>query len=350
MALEDQGLLNGLRVEEAEGLRSARRSLVESQSLALTEVECWTEWEQLDCIAVCRPAMLDVSSPMEASAVGFSAMVTCREMEGAFDRLHEAIARFGCKVFDLRDFLPESEHALSDTLVNRVFVRDVAAVMGHQLVMGTASFHVREAEFDSTHRALMSLVSGPARSSQQVLIQSAGMEFGDGFLLDSERLLVNVGLRSGARGLRGFLEVAWSAGFREVAVVRLPEQLGIIHLDLAFNVLGPRAVLARSFLRHIPLRVFRPGEAEQWEAFERYFTQRGQRVISFEPPRPDGFTSNYIYLGPQLILASQSAAPQLRPLAKEFGIEVESVDIEALERGNGSIRCLTMPLRRLRSS
>ncbi|NOK00907.1 MULTISPECIES: arginine deiminase family protein [Myxococcus] len=311
--------------------------------MAFSEFECWSESGQLDCVAVFRPAALDVTSAEEAAAVGFMRPVTRSEAEDAFGRLRDTLTRLGCQTIDLWELLPERERAVSDTTVNRVFVRDTAAVLGRQLVTGTAAFPVRLAEFDVAHRALSQLQ--PELSSDEVAT-SARIEFGDVFVLDAERLLVNVGLRSDARALQPFLELAWRSGFREAAVVRIPESLGIIHLDLAFNVLGPQAVVARAFLRHTPIQVFAQGVAPHWEPFDGYFASRGRRVIPFEPKGESGFMSNFIYVGPNLILASESASVGLRPLAKEAGIEVASVDIEALERGNGSVRCLTMPLRR----
>jgi len=311
--------------------------------MAFSEFECWSESGQLDCVAVFRPAALDVTTAEEAAAVGFTRPVTRTEAEDAFGRLRDALTRLGCRAIDLWELLPERERAVSDTTVNRVFVRDTAAVLGRQLVTGTAAFAPRLAEFDVAHRALSQL--HPA-SHDQTAASSARIEFGDVFVLDAERLLVNVGLRSDAQALQPFLALAWRSGFREAAVVRIPESLGIIHLDLAFNVLGAHAVVARAFLRHTPIQVFEQGQAPHWEPFDGYFARRGRRVIPFEPRGEDGFMSNFIYVRPDLILASESAALGLRPLAKAGGIEVASVDIEALERGNGSVRCLTMPLRR----
>lgn len=315
--------------------------------MAFTGIECWSESGLLESVAVCRPAALDVATALEAAAVGFTGTVTRQEMEEAFGRLKAALGRF-CTLVDLGDFLPEAERAVSNAAVNRVFVRDTAAVVGCQLVTGAAAFPARLAEFEATHRAVANLVCGPEQGEARPEICGARVEFGDVFVLDAERLFINLGLRSDVRSLETFLEVAWRAGFRELGVVCIPEHLGIIHLDLAFNVLGPQAVMARSFLRHCPIRVFQPGQAQRWEAFEDYFKARGRRVIPFEPLGPGGFLSNYIFLGPQLILSSQSAAAQLTPIARDFGIEVESVDIEALERGNGSVRCLTLPLKRQR--
>ncbi|MCY1045880.1 arginine deiminase family protein [Corallococcus sp. bb12-1] len=314
--------------------------------MTLTGIECWSESAQLECVAVCRPAALEVATELEASAVGFIGAVSRQDAEDASGRLCEALTRFGCRLFDLGDFLPESARAVSDASVNRVFVRDTAAVVGRQLVTGTAAFAARIAEFDATHAALAELIHGGPRDAAPVEGTGAGLEFGDVFLLDEERIFVNLGLRSDARALQGFLETAWGAGFQEVGVVCIPEHLGIIHLDLAFNVLGPRAVLARTFLKHLPVRVITPAQAPQWESFEGYFTRRGRKVHALPASESPCFLSNYIFLGPQLLLASQSAAPRLQPLVKELGIEVEGVDIAALERGNGSVRCLTLPLKR----
>ncbi|RKH14762.1 amidinotransferase [Corallococcus sp. CA047B] len=314
--------------------------------MTLTGIECWSESAQLECVAVCRPATLEVATALEASAVGFIGAVSRQEAEDASGRLCEALTRFGCRLFDLGDFLPESARAVSDASVNRVFVRDTAAVVGRQLVTGTAAFAARIAEFDATHAALAELIHGGPREAASAERAGAGLEFGDVFLLDEARILVNLGLRSDARALQGFVDTAWSAGFQEVGAVSIPEHLGIIHLDLAFNVLGPRAVVARSFLKHLPVRVLTPGQAPQWESFEGFFARRGRKVLPLPASEPPCFISNYIFLGPQLLLASQSAAPRLKPLVKELGIEVEGVDIAALERGNGSVRCLTLPLKR----
>jgi len=313
--------------------------------MAFRGIECWSETDHLDSVVVFRPAELDVASAEEAAAVGFSQVVTRAEADEAFGRLREALDSFGCRPIDLCGFLPLADRAVSNTSVNRVFVRDTAMALGTRVVTGTAAFPTRMAEFEVAHGALSRLMGQPA--GDEAWAASVGVEFGDAFLLGEGRLLVNVGLRSNVQALQGFVDVAWSAGFQEVAVVRIPDNLGIIHLDLAFNVLGPEAVMARAFLRHCPLRVCIRGQAPRWEAFEDYFAQRGRRVLAFEPRTSHPFMSNFIYLGPRLLLASAGVAPHLRSLARDLCLEVEAVDIEALERGNGSVRCLTMPLRRL---
>lgn len=322
-------------------------SHAEREATTKRVVECWSEHGALDCVAVFRPADLDVATAEEAAALGFCATVTRAEAEEASGRLREALASAGCNVVDLWELLPEQDRVVSDTTVNRIFVRDTAAVLGQQLVTGMTAFSAREAEFELARTVLNRLMAAqPAHARPPSPLGAMEVEFGDVFLLDDERVLVNFGLRSNARFIRSFVELAWSMGFREVAAIQIPENLNLIHLDLAFNVLGTRAVVARSFLRHYPLRVFEAGQEQRWEAFERYFASRGRRVIAFDPRGANDFLSNYIHLNPRLILASASTAARLRPLAREFGIEVVSVDVEALERGNGSIRCLTLPLRR----
>src|SRR5262245_50223269 len=110
--------------------------------MAFSEIECWSESGLLECVAVCRPAARDVATPLEAAAVGFTGTVTVQEAEEAFGRLKETLGRF-CTLVDLWDFLPDAERAVSNAAVNRVFVRDTAAVVGRQLVTGTAAFHAR---------------------------------------------------------------------------------------------------------------------------------------------------------------------------------------------------------------
>ncbi|WP_338868502.1 arginine deiminase family protein [Myxococcus stipitatus] len=312
--------------------------------MAFGEIECWSEDGRLDSLVVFQPAALDVSSDEEAAAVGFSRIVTRVEAQDASNRLREVLGSFGCRAIDLVDFLSPADRVVSNTTVNRVFVRDTAVALGSRLVRGAAAFPARLAEFDVTHGALSRLMGRPEGDVEWASV--ARVEFGDVFLLGERRLLVNVGLRSDARSARDFVELAWEAGFEEVVVVRIPENLGIIHLDLAFNVLGEEAVLARAFLRHCPLRVCVRGQAARWESFEDYFVQRGRRVVTFEPGNTHPFLSNFIHLEQRLLLASEGAAPHLRALVRGLGMEVVSVDVEALEGGNGSVRCLTMPLRR----
>ncbi|QSQ17525.1 arginine deiminase family protein [Myxococcus landrumensis] len=312
--------------------------------MAFDQVECWSEDGRLDSVVVFQPAALDVASAEEAVAVGFSRIVTRIEAQDASNRLREVLGSFGCRAIDLVDFLSPADRVVSNTTVNRVFVRDTAVALGARLVRGAAGFPTRVAEFDVTHGALSRLMGRP--DGDVAWASVARVEFGDVFLLGQRRLLVNVGLRSDARCARDFVELAWEAGFEEVAVVRIPGDLGIIHLDLAFNVLGEEAVLARAFLRHCPLQVCVRERPARWESFEDYFVQRGRRVLTFEPGNTHPFLSNFIHLEPRLLLASEGAAPHLRALVRGLRMEVVGVDIEALEGGNGSVRCLTMPLRR----
>jgi arginine deiminase len=305
-------------------------------------ISCWSERDRLHRVAVCRPATLPVASAEEARAVGFREAVTVAEAEDAYFSLRQALGMHHCQVIELSEFLTLDQRATSERIVNRVFVRDTAAVLGDNLVLGTAAFAARSAEFDLAGSALLAL-AGAAAAEDAVAVP---VEFGDSFLLDPQTVLVNFGMRSDKSRCQQFIQAAWDCGFQEVVAVSIPDDVGLIHLDLAFNLLGADAVLARAFLRHLPLRRHRQGRQTDWIAFEDYFARRRQHVTWFEPVRHDDFLANFIYLDERLVLASATVAQRLRPIAAAAGIEVASAEIEALERGNGSIRCLTLPLHR----
>ncbi len=160
------------------------------------------------------------------------------------------------------------------------------------------------------------------------------VRLGEGFveggdvLVDGATVLCGVGERTDRAGAAA-LERALPDGF---ALRAVPLADGVLHLDTAVG-LAPGLAL-----------VWRDGLAEP-DAAVRYLESRGE-VVSLDAEEARGFATNFLMLGPSAALLP-AGVPRIAELFAARGIEPVEVPFDEHHRSGGSIRCATMPLRRV---
>lgn len=302
-------------------------------------VTCFNETASLESVALCRPAPLTPTSEQDCRATHFLQPSSYDAMMRNYNALSKKLESFRIKIIDLMDFLQESETKVSNILPNRIFVRDVAAVVGPTLFSGRS--RLREIEFSLSQRALeRALLTklDPFTKSDE------SFEFGDILILNKDAVLVNLGHRGRIKDKSHLMNQLFSRGFNQVAIISLPSCSGLIHLDLACNILNKSTFIGIHSLKFLPVEIYETGVDPIYMTLPDFLHHHGYRLL-FIDPLPE-LVTNFISLDEKTILASHSSSRILQTVTDDYGMTLHSVSIDELEKGGGSIRCLTLPLKR----
>lgn len=311
----------------------------------LLTASCWSEWESLECVALCRPGLLWVESQAEADFVAFLKPMEPTRALHEYEALVETLTSEGIRVIDLVEHLPAAARDLSDQLVNRIYTRDAAVILGEQIVPGVASNSMRGADFWLVHQALTAVLGSPVR--EQSPLAAPSLECGDVLILGPDAVLINAGHRTSLPGATSLCQVAWEQGFAECGIIGLPSELRWAHLDLACNVVGRDLFLALPFLRHIPVLCCNAESDQTYYRTLESFVQHHGRTVIYIPPELETYgVTNLVNHGKDTVLASSRIASILAELLPRGKYRIVPLKINELEHGGGSIRCLTLPLQR----
>ncbi len=301
---------------------------------------CWSEHGELTAVMLCAPSKLDVPDLKTAENVQWSAAVSHTQAMESFMELKETIQQAGVHVIDYATHLLADAQHLSEQLLNRYFVRDLACVFGNRMLPGAAGSSIRRPEYGHAHTLLQKWFPQhfmPAKESSYVL------EFGDVMVLNRDAVLINIGVRTTRQGVEQIKNSIFEAGFSEIGIIDLPRSSDTLHLDMNCNIANNDVVIAKSFMRYFPIQVITPS-ATRFDMTEQFFNRHGFELYWLETYNtiPD---INFLNLNPETLLVSKKATKQhfkAHPkLQKKNIVEIDGTE---LEKGGGGIRCMTLPL------
>lgn len=190
------------------------------------------------------------------------------------------------------------------------FVEDTAVVLSTELAMVTRpGAPSRRGEVRPVAAALRPMVI------ERVERVAATIDGGD-VLRDGETLWVGLSERTNRDGAAALAQVAARLGLR---VVEVPVGAGL-HLKSAVTLLGPgRLVMLQGALDPAPFRA------------------AGAEVIEVDEPAG----GNVLALGGAVLVSSAAPATAER-LRREPGVEVVTVDVSELHKGDGALTCLSV--------
>jgi arginine deiminase len=299
---------------------------------------CWSEHEELKVVMLCAPSKLDVPDLTIAENVGWSATVNHVKAMENFMELKGTLENAGVNVIDYSKELPNDEKIVSEQLINRYFVRDLACVFGNSILSGEAGSSLRRPEYPHAHSLLEKWF--PEKLNKP---HSTALECGDVMILNKDAVLINIGMRTTLEAVESIKDRIFQEGFSEIAVIDLPRRADTLHLDMNCNVASDNLVIAKSFMRYFPVHVM-TAKTGRFEMTEQFLNRHGFDVYWLEKYNtiPD---INFINLNPESLLISKQATkkqfmnhPQLQ---KKKLLEI---DVTELEKGGGGIRCMTLPL------
>lgn len=302
--------------------------------------DCWSEHEELKVVMLCAPTNLDVTDLTIAENVGWSATVNHEKAMENFMEFKTAFENAGVKVIDYSKKLPDDMKIVSEQLINRYFVRDLACVIGNSLFLGEAGSSLRRPEYPHAHALLEKWF--PEKLNKQ---PSTALECGDVMILNKDAVLINIGMRTTLEAVESMKDRIFQKGFSEIGIIDLPRSADTLHLDMNCNVANANLVIAKNFMRYFPVQVF-TAQTSRFEMTEQFLNHHGFDVYWLEKYNtiPD---INFINLNPETLLISKQSTKQQWSkhllLKKKNLIEV---DVSELEKGGGGIRCMTLPLLR----
>ncbi|MGE7113442.1 arginine deiminase family protein [Lysinibacillus sp. NPDC047702] len=304
------------------------------------QVNCWSEHEELKVVMLCAPSILDVTDITIAENVGWSAAVSHKKAIENFMELKETFEHAGVKVIDYAKELANEQHLLSEQLINRYFVRDLACVFGNKILPGNAGSSLRCPEYPLAHSLLAKWFPEQFMSKSQPLHP---FECGDMMILNKDAVLINLGMRTTLEAVESIKASIFQEGFSEIAVIDLPKGNDTLHLDMNCNVANANLVMAKSFVRYFPVQVFTV-QSSRFDMVEQFLQRHGFDVYWLEKYKtiPD---INFVNIDPETLLISKQATKQqlmMHPLLQKK--KLLEVEVTELEKGGGGIRCMTLPL------
>ncbi|MFJ7734728.1 arginine deiminase family protein [Lysinibacillus sp. NPDC097287] len=305
---------------------------------------CWSEHGELQVVMLCSPSKLDVPDLKIAENVQWSAPVHHIKAEENFLGFKEALEDAGVKVIDYSKELAPDVQNLSEQLINRFFVRDLACVFGNIIIPGEAGISLRRPEYIHAHQLMEKWF--PEMFYRNDKNSGGALEFGDVLILNKDAVFINIGTRTSIEGVEKTKDKIFKAGFSEIGIIDLPRSSDTLHLDMNCNVVNENLVIAKSFMRYFPVHVLTETGA-RFEMTEQFLGRHGFEVHWLEKYTtiPD---INFLNLDPETLLISKKATKQIfknHPLLqKKKLIEIE---VTELEKAGGGIRCMTLPLRRI---
>ncbi len=172
------------------------------------------------------------------------------------------------------------------------------------------------------------------------------MEFGDVLILNQDAVLFNVGMRTSIESVEHRKRIIFEAGFSEIGIIDLPRRPDTLHLDMNCNMVGADVLLAKSYMRYLPVQVV-TREGEQYMMPHDFLRRHNIEVVYTSSVNNTVADINFLNLDPETILVSTQANQKI--FSKELDLkkrQVIKVDVEELEKGGGGIRCMTLPLER----
>lgn len=312
---------------------------IESQQFA-----CWSEVDALKKVAIFKPASINISNESDKKYYCFKDCVSSEELMKNYESLRNALLKYDVEVHDLFDIANDEERKILESHPNRIFVRDIAAVVGTALVLGNTGIESRQQEFTIGQNILQRI--SPFVSFKPGLASLA--EFGDLLIIDADTLLISCGDRTNYSFKKDLVKIAWSEGFNEVAVIRIPNDFKKIHLDLVCNIVTNKIFCAFEGLKDLFVTSYKSNEkVGESDWLEPYFAKKGLEIIWLEEKHFDSFMSNYLVVNDKTIFANMQYKDELSKKLAPYEIEIVGVDMTAYEKGGGSIRCATLPLERM---
>lgn len=292
---------------------------------------------------LCAPSKLDVPDIKVAENVQWSASVNHVKAKENFLELKGALEDAGVKVIDYSQQLPLDVQNLSEQLINRFFVRDLACVFGTIILPGEAGISLRRPEYVHAHRLMEQWF--PESFYRNDKNSGEALEFGDAMILNKDAVLINIGTRTSIEGVEKVKKKIFKAGFSEIGIIDLPRSSDTLHLDMNCNVANEDLVIAKSFMRYFPVHVLTENAA-RFEMTEQFLNRHGFEVCWLEKYNtiPD---INFLNVDPETVLLSKKADKQIfNKHPKLHNKKIIEIEVTELEKGGGGIRCMTLPLRR----
>ncbi len=210
---------------------------------------------------------------------------------------------------------------------NALFVRDLVAMTPEGAILARPAMEARRGEEVAVARTLTSLGVPIIRT-----ISGRGVfEGADLMWVDRRTVIIGLGNRSNRDAARQIEEVLRPLGVEHFLPFAVP--YGQAHIDGLFN------------LADRDLACFFPWQTP-FELVD-FLRRRGFRLVEVSSPEEAkmGMATNFVCLEPGRVVMP-AGNPGTRGALEAAGVEVVELDVSELQKGWGSIHCMTAPLAR----
>ncbi|MBC6466606.1 dimethylarginine dimethylaminohydrolase family protein [Actinomadura alba] len=266
-------------------------------------VQVEAEWHRLTSVALVRPTHFRLTEPANETQRRFYGTDSAPK----FDKLlaqHDAVRRAllaeGVEIVEI-PALPDAPLQFN--------VRDVGAVIGSRFFLGRMGRRIRTPEPAWLATCLEVAASAP---------ESGVFEGGD-VTVTPDRVFVGLGERTSLSGCASL-----TPDSRQIVPIRLAP--GVLHLDVALNLLGPSLGVV-----HHPALVDAAPAGFTWiDITEDEFLEQA---------------ANVLLLGPDRVMMD-SRHVRLQRILTDHGFTCVPVELDEITKVGGGVRCMTLPLTR----
>ncbi len=266
------------------------------------------EWDRLTVVAVVRPECFVVDEPINSTQRRFYGTEDQPSASLLADQLARVVrvrAAAGVPVVDIEP---------TPDLPFQFNVRDAAVVIGSRLVLGRMARAARVSE---------PAVLGAALDAESVVTLAAGQLEGGDIAVTPDEVFVGLGERTDERGYASLRDLL--NGTRQVTPIRLAA--GVLHLDLAANLLSPDVgVLHRpSIAGDLPKSL---REVEWIEVTDDEFIEQAANILVLE----------------RGMVMLDARHQRLQNALVIRGFRCITVQLDEITKVGGGVRCMTLPL------
>ena len=301
-----------------------------------------SEHGELKTVMLCRPPLISITHAQTLTDIRWDKQVDHEKLYDNFITFQAALEQAGVQVIDYAEHLATEDRSLSDELINRHFVRDLGSVLGNTVLPGEAGTFARRPEYVQAHLLMREWFPKDSFLIHQNDDLKA-MECGDIMVLSKNAVLINVGMRTSLESIMKVKKSIFQAGITEIGIISLPRGMDTLHLDMALNVANQDLIVAKNFIRHLPVQVLTEAES-RYEISGRFLERHGFEIHWLEKYNtvPD---INFISIDPDTLMMSKQANLKiLKDHPKLQKKQIIEVDVTELEKTGGGLRCMTMPL------
>ena len=210
---------------------------------------------------------------------------------------------------------------------NNIFMRDIGAVIGDTLVIGTPAYDIRKPEVENFKNFL---AKSGLQDSMPILELNGDTTFegADLFVLDNKEVLVAVGNRTNIRAFDRLKQHFSRKGWTFTMIPALPEGIPQ-HLLGGKHIINKDRIISRS----------------QLNTNELHTSLTDVVHLKEEPEVITGYACNVVTIGPDEIIMP-AGNPQTKRFYEQNGITVHETPTQEISVMAGSLACMTLPLKR----
>lgn len=254
------------------------------------------------------------------------------------ERYRDLLVSQGVKVYDLSDYV-ESNRELLTKMPNLTYLHDIAVISQKGAILSCMAWSGRKQEQVVVKEALNNL-------GIPILIEFDENEdaFEGCLLLSKDAIFVAETERHKYSSIRKFIRAALE-NFEEVIYAVVPKRRRFMHPDTIFNRIKHDLALA-----YLPAfketYLFCNGSARRID-FAEYMKQKGIEIVNVSGSEQRRLACSFVPLESGVIIHYDTALDKdTQKLIAKKGVELVLFHPEALLAGGGSLRCLTLRLRR----